>query len=60
MKVAIVGSRNITAINVADYVSRDDEIVSGGAVGVDCCGRCAGHLPDVAAAGAQKAEGSLI
>ncbi len=37
MKVAIVGSRDMTAINVADYVSRDDEIVSGGAVGVDRC-----------------------
>ena len=37
MKVAIVGSRDITAINVADYVSRDDEIVSGGARGIDTC-----------------------
>ena len=37
MKIAIVGSRNITAIDIAPYVSEADEIVSGGAVGVDFC-----------------------
>lgn len=37
MRVAIVGSRSISAVNIAKYVSHGDEIVSGGAVGVDRC-----------------------
>ena len=37
MKVAIIGSRNITQIDVGKYLSDNDEIVSGGAVGVDSC-----------------------
>ena len=37
MKIAVVGSRNIIVNNIADYVSYEDEIVSGGAVGVDKC-----------------------
>ncbi len=37
MKIAIVGSRNITEVDIAKYVSANDEIVSGGAVGVDRC-----------------------
>ena len=37
MKIAIVGSRNIVTIDIGKYVSNDDEIVSGGAVGVDRC-----------------------
>jgi len=37
MKIAIVGSRNITVDNLSRYVSLKDEIVSGGAVGVDQC-----------------------
>ena len=37
MKVAVVGSRNITVINIKEYVSDGDEIVSGGAKGVDAC-----------------------
>ncbi len=37
MKIAIVGSRDITIDNIGNYVSDEDEIVSGGAVGVDCC-----------------------
>ena len=37
MKIAVVGSRNITASNLERYVSDGDEIVSGGAVGVDTC-----------------------
>ena len=40
MRVAIVGSRNIMVENFDKYVSKDDEIVSGGAKGVD---RCAAH-----------------
>ncbi len=35
MKIGIVGSRNITAVNIEQYISDCDEIVSGGAVGVD-------------------------
>jgi len=37
MRVAIVGSRNIMVENFDKYVSKDDEIVSGGAKGVDQC-----------------------
>ena len=37
MKIAVIGSRNITVNNIADYFSYEDEIVSGGAVGVDKC-----------------------
>ena len=37
MKIGIVGSRNVTVSNLADYVTGCDEIVSGGAVGVDRC-----------------------
>ena len=38
MKLAIVGSRNLTSIKIERYISDEvDEIVSGGAVGVDSC-----------------------
>ena len=37
MKVAIVGSRTVTAVPMEEYVTKEDEIVSGGAVGVDRC-----------------------
>ena len=37
MKIAIVGSRKITVSNIDEYISECDEIVSGGAVGVDSC-----------------------
>ena len=37
MRIAIVGSRSVTKVNVAPYVSDGDEIVSGGATGVDQC-----------------------
>lgn len=37
MKVAIVGTRTINRVNIEDYVCNDDEIVSGGARGVDSC-----------------------
>lgn len=37
MRIAVVGSRGITAISLAPYVSDSDEIVSGGAKGVDAC-----------------------
>ena len=37
MKIAIVGSRNIMIGNIGEYISASDEIVSGGAKGVDQC-----------------------
>ena len=38
MKIAVVGSRNLTNIELDRYISEDvEEIVSGGAVGVDLC-----------------------
>lgn len=37
MKIAVVGSRNITVKNMEKYLSDGDEIVSGGARGVDAC-----------------------
>ena len=37
MKVAVVGSRSISAIDIGKYISDGDEIVSGGAAGVDSC-----------------------
>ena len=38
MKVAVVGSRNITNIDLYKYIFGEvEEIVSGGAVGVDFC-----------------------
>ena len=33
MKIAIVGSRNITVENIDKYISDVEEIVSGGAIG---------------------------
>ena len=37
MKVAVVGSRSILVTDIGNYISDGDEIVSGGAVGVDSC-----------------------
>ena len=37
MKIAVVGSRDITEIDLAPYLTDCDEIVSGGARGVDTC-----------------------
>lgn len=40
MKVAVVGSRNLTINNLGDYLPKDTtEIVSGGARGIDSCAR---------------------
>ncbi len=40
MKVAVIGSRNITVENLGDYLPENTtEIVSGGAKGVDICAR---------------------
>lgn len=37
MKIAIIGSRNIRVCNIEDHAADADEIVSGGARGVDSC-----------------------
>ncbi|MBE6619242.1 MAG: hypothetical protein E7626_05620 [Ruminococcaceae bacterium] len=37
MKIAIIGSRNITVCDIEKYVNGANEIVSGGASGVDSC-----------------------
>ena len=37
MKIAVIGSRNINIADIGRYVSNAEEIVSGGAVGVDSC-----------------------
>ena len=38
MKIAVIGSRKLQIDNIGDYIMRDcDEIVSGGAKGVDAC-----------------------
>ena len=37
MKIAVVGSRSITAISLQEYLEDCDEIVSGGADGADRC-----------------------
>ena len=37
MKIAVVGSRDVTVSYIGGYVSDAEEIVSGGAVGVDSC-----------------------
>ena len=37
MKIAIIGSRNIIVSDIGRYISNADEIISGGAAGVDSC-----------------------
>ena len=37
MRIAIVGSRNLIVANIAQYIPPCDEIVSGGAKGIDTC-----------------------
>lgn len=39
MKIAIIGSRRISSVNLEDFVSENDEIVSGGAIGIDSCAK---------------------
>lgn len=40
MKVAVVGSRNLTINNLGDYLPKDTtKIISGGARGIDRCAR---------------------
>jgi hypothetical protein len=35
MRVAIVGSRGITSLDLSKFINDDDEIITGGATGVD-------------------------
>ena len=37
MKIAIIGSRSIHNVDIGRYITDCDEIVSGGAIGVDTC-----------------------
>ena len=37
MKIAIIGSRNVYISNLGEYLNENDEIVTGGAKGVDSC-----------------------
>lgn len=37
MKIAVIGSRNVTVTDMEKYIVGGEEIVSGGAVGVDTC-----------------------
>ena len=37
MKIAVIGSRGIFTTDIGMYISDGDEIVSGGAVGIDDC-----------------------
>ena len=37
MRVAVVGSRNIVVTDIEKYIGECEEIVSGGAMGVDSC-----------------------
>jgi len=40
MKLAIVGSRNLSNIDIEKYISNKvKEIISGGAIGVDACAK---------------------
>ena len=37
MKIAVVGSRAVTISDIGKYIGNVDEVISGGAVGVDSC-----------------------
>ena len=37
MRVAVIGSRTVVEVDLGAYLSDKDEIVSGGAVGIDSC-----------------------
>ena len=37
MKIAVVGSRNVNISDISRYIPECEEIVSGGAIGVDFC-----------------------
>ena len=49
MKVAIIGSRNLTISNLGEYLPPETtEIVSGGARGIDTCARTYARAHDIA------------
>ena len=37
MKIAVIGSGSVNVADISEYISNAEEIVSGGAVGVDLC-----------------------
>ena len=37
MRIAVIGSRGVHSVNIGEFVAMTDEIVSGGASGVDAC-----------------------
>jgi len=37
MKVAVIGSRSVFTTDIGRYISDEDEVVLGGAVGIDAC-----------------------
>lgn len=40
MKIAVIGSRSLVVNNLEKYLQKDvDEIVSGGAIGIDRCAK---------------------
>lgn len=40
MKIAVIGSRNLSVVNLEMYLPKDlTEVVSGGAKGIDACAR---------------------
>ena len=40
MKIAVIGSRSLVVNNLEKYLPKDvDEIVSGGAIGIDRCAK---------------------
>lgn len=40
LKVAVIGSRRLTAENIGEYIPKETaEIISGGAVGIDACAK---------------------
>ena len=48
MKLAIIGSRNLTVTNLEDYIPPETtEIVSGGAKGIDTCAGEYAHAHDL-------------
>ncbi|MBO5021694.1 MAG: DUF2493 domain-containing protein [Clostridia bacterium] len=48
MKVAVVGSRGITSLELGEYLPQDvTEIVSGGARGIDTCAKNYAHLHNI-------------
>ena len=47
MKIAVIGSRSINRIDLKPYISTCDEIVSGGAKGIDSCASEYAHKSNI-------------